>query len=96
MFMKGKHVVKRNQHKFTSVSSDMAFEKSIIISHKSSCGIIEHTKQKYYVAECEITYHERVMISNLFREITDSISCVDGLNIHPKFSKTQKFRAYMK
>ena len=29
------------------------------------------------------------MISNLFREVTDSVSLIEGLNIHHKFSKTQ-------
>ena len=89
MFMKGKHVVKRHQNKFTAVSADMALEQTINRSQKSSSGIIGHTKQKQFVAEWEITHHERLMISNLFREITDSIPVVEGLNIHHEFSKTQ-------
>ena len=89
MFLKGKHVVKRYEHTFTAVAADMALEQTINRSQKSSSGIIGHTKQKQFVAEWEITHHERLMISNLFREVTDSISLVEGLNIHHEFSKSQ-------
>ena len=40
--------------------------------------------------------HERLMISNLFREVTDSISLVEGLNIHHEWSKTQTQSLEMK
>ena len=58
MFMKGKHVVKRYQHKFMAASADMALEQTINRSQKSSSGIIGCTKQKQFVAEWEITHHE--------------------------------------
>ena len=59
MFMKGKHVVKRYQHKFMAVAADITLEQTINISQKSSSGIIGCTKQKQFVAEWEITHHER-------------------------------------
>ena len=58
MFMKGKHVVKRYQHKFMAVAADITLEQTINISQKSSSGIIGCTKQKQFVAEWEITHHE--------------------------------------
>lgn len=89
MFMKGKHVVKRYDHTFSDVAADMALEQTINRPQKSSSGIVGRTKQKQFVAEWEITHHERLMISNLFREVTGSIAFVEGLNIHHEFSKKQ-------
>ncbi|KAK6182206.1 hypothetical protein SNE40_009938 [Patella caerulea] len=66
MFLKGKHVVKRNQRKFTAVAADMALEQTINRSQKSSAGFIGRTRENDFVAEWEITHHERLMISNFF------------------------------
>nr|CAD7445052.1 unnamed protein product [Timema bartmani] len=41
------------------------------------------------LTEWEITHHERLMISNLFREVTGSIAFVKSLNIYHEFSKKQ-------
>lgn len=69
-FMAGAHVIKRHDSTFTSVPADMALEQTINRSQKSTSGIIGGTKKKDFVAEWEITHHERLMTSSLFSDVS--------------------------
>lgn len=49
-------VIKRFDHKFIAVGTEMALEQTINRAQKSPSGIIVSTKQKQFVAEWEIIY----------------------------------------
>ena len=68
-FMADKFVMKRTHIKFNAVGADMALEQTINRSQKSASEIISNTRKKKFVAIWELTYHEILAVSNLFREL---------------------------
>ena len=48
----------------------MALEQTINRSTKGTSGIIDITKKKKYVVMWDIIYHEMLVISNVFRELS--------------------------
>ena len=67
----------------------MALEQTINRSQKSSSGIIGNTKRKEFVAQWEIAYHEVLLIGNLFRRVTRSITTTSDMNIHHQLSSKE-------
>ena len=88
-FMLGVHVVKRFNCRFSAVWLDMALEQTINRSQTSSLGIIGNTKRKEFVARWEIAYHEVLLIANLFRRVTRSITTTSDMNIHHELSSKE-------
>ena len=71
-FKNGEFVAKGKSGTFNADSPDMKLEQTIQRSKKSQPGIIGQTRQKNYVTEWELVYHEIFQISNLFHGITSS------------------------
>ena len=69
VFIAGKFVVKQTHGKFNAVGADIALEQTINRSKKSASEIMGNTRMKKFVAMWELTYHEMLAISNLFREL---------------------------
>ena len=69
-FISGRFGVKRSARHWSSVGADMCREQTINRTQKGPGGVIGSTKRKMSVAKWEIVYHERLAISNSFREVT--------------------------
>lgn len=55
---------------FSAVGGDQKLEQTINLSSKCSDGVIGHAKQKQYVAQWDMIYHEMMAIKSLHREYT--------------------------
>ena len=66
-FSSGNFSIKDNPGKFIAVGGDQKLEQSINLSSKCSDGIIGHAKQKQYVAQWDLIYHEMIAVKNLHR-----------------------------
>jgi len=64
-FSSGNFSIKDNPGKFIAVGGDQKLEQSINLSSKCSDGVIEHAKQKQYVAQWDLIYHEMMAVKNL-------------------------------
>lgn len=69
-FLKGKFSVRRSARCFSAVGADLCLEQSINKSKKSTNGVIGKTRNKYFVTEWELVYHEILAVSNLYRDVT--------------------------
>ena len=67
-FEKGSFSIKEKPGRFTAVGGDQKLEQSINLSSKCSDGVIGHAKQKQYVAQWDLIYHEMMAIKNLHRQ----------------------------
>uniref|UniRef100_UPI00358E1FE5 inhibitor of nuclear factor kappa-B kinase subunit beta-like n=1 Tax=Myxine glutinosa TaxID=7769 RepID=UPI00358E1FE5 len=56
--------------RFTAVGGDQKLEQTINLSSKCSDCVIGHAKQKEYVAQWDLIYHEMMAVKNLHREYT--------------------------
>ena len=63
----GKFSIKDNLGKFIAVGGYQKLEQSINLSSKCSYGVISHAKQKQYVAQWDLIYHEMMTVKNLHR-----------------------------
>ena len=70
-FANGNFSIKERQGRFTAAGGDQKLEQSINLSSKCSDGVIGHAKQKQYVAQWDLIYHEMISIKNLHREYAD-------------------------
>ena len=50
---------------FSAVGSDQKLEQTINLLSKCSDGVIGHAKQKQYVAQWDLIYHEIMGVKNL-------------------------------
>ena len=69
-FSEGNFSIKDKPGRFTAVGGDQKLEQSINLSTKCSDGVIGHCKQKEYVAQWDLLYHEMIAVKNLHREYT--------------------------
>lgn len=67
-FSKGNFSIKEKPGCFTAVAGDQKLEQSINLSSKCSDGVIGHAKQKQYVAQWDLIYHEMMAVKNVHRE----------------------------
>ena len=67
-FSKGNFSIKEKPGRFTAVGGDQKLEQSINLSSKCSDGVIGHAKQKQYVAQWDLIYHEMMAVKNLHRQ----------------------------
>jgi hypothetical protein len=67
-FSKGNFSIKDKQGRFTAVGGDQKLEQSINLSSKCSDGVIGHAKQKQYVAQWDLIYHEMMAVKDLHCE----------------------------
>jgi hypothetical protein len=65
---------------FRAVSVDMALEQKINRSRKSAFGIIGNTRIKKLVPMWELTYHEMLVKSNIFRKLSGISSSLSEKN----------------
>lgn len=66
-FSSGNFSIKDKPGKFIAVGGDQKLEQSINLSSKCSDGVIGHAKQKQYVAQWDLIYHEMMAVKNLHR-----------------------------
>lgn len=86
-FLNSRFTVQQSDILFTSVSPDQALEQTINRTSKSKAGVIGITKNKESVAAWNLTYHELLDISDLFKKLTLSNDTNEELDIHHEFSK---------
>ncbi|KAG1692280.1 Glutamate receptor 2 [Nymphon striatum] len=72
-FVRNNFSIKDKPGRFTAVGDDQKLEQSINLLSKCSDGIIGHTKQKQYVAQWDLIYHEMMAVKNLHRQYADVI-----------------------
>ena len=60
--------IKDKPGRFSAVGSDQKLEQTINLSSKCSNGVIGHAKQKQYIAQWDIVYHELMSMKNVHRE----------------------------
>ena len=70
-FSSGNFSIKDNPGKFIAVGGDQKLEQSINLSSKCSDGVIGHAKQKQYVAQWDLIYHEMMAVKNLHRQYSN-------------------------
>ena len=66
----GQFVVKCKQEKFNSVSPDMKLEQALQRASKDPGGIIGEQREKIYVAEWNLFFHEARLIDDVFHNLT--------------------------
>ena len=66
-FSNGKFSIKDNPGKFIAVGGYQKLEQSINLSSKCSDGVVSHAKQKQYVAQWDLIYHEMMTVKTLHR-----------------------------
>ena len=67
-FANGNFSIKEKPGRFTAVGGDQKLEQSINLSSKCSDGVIGHAKQKQYVAQWDLIYHEMMAVKNLHQQ----------------------------
>ena len=60
--------IKDKPGRFTAVGGDQKLEQTINLSSKSSDCVIGHAKQKQFIAQWDMIYHEMMAVKNLHRE----------------------------
>ena len=60
--------IKDKAGRFSAVGGDQKSEQTINLSSKCSDGVIGHAKQKQYIAQWDVIYHEMMAVHNLHRE----------------------------
>lgn len=89
LFEKGRLSVKRSERCFSAVGADMPLEQSINKSKKN-------TRNKSYVTEWELIYHEILAVSNFYRIVTNVTNCNYELRHHEYTeSETQQMEAHI-
>ena len=86
-FVKGSFVVKRTKGNFKAVGMDMCLEQTINKASKSTAGIIGSTRQKNYVAQWQIIYHEMMAVNHLHRSLTGVRNTTHEMMVNHEFSK---------
>ena len=72
-FWSGNFSIKDKPGRFNAVGGDQKLEQSINISSKCSDGVIGHAKQKQYLAQWDLIYHEVMAVQNPHRESSGMI-----------------------
>ena len=91
--MEGNSSNKQTPGRFKAVGGDQLLEQTINRSQKSHSGIIGITRQKAFVAQWEIIYHEMLSVSNLHRSICGSRPSVHDSIVHYEFNAAETTRA---
>ena len=90
-FIKGSFSIKDKPGKFVAVPGDQKLEQTINRSSKCSDGIIGHSKQKEFIAQWDLIYHEMSGVNNFYREYT----CIDE-NTSESYMHHQSSKFYTK
>ena len=69
-FSNGNFSIQDKPGRFIAVGGDQKLEQTINLSSKCSDGIIGHAKQKQYVAQWDLIYHEMMGVKNLHHQYT--------------------------
>ena len=67
-FLQGNFSIQDKQGHFNAVGGDQKLEQTINLSSKCCDGIIGHSRQKQYIAEWDLIYHEMMALKNFHRE----------------------------
>ena len=62
--------IKDKPGRFSAVGGDQKLEQTINLSSTCSDDVIGHAKQKQYIAQWDLIYHEMMAVKNLHREFT--------------------------
>ena len=89
-FTMGSFSIKDKPGRFTAVGGDQKLEQSINLSSKCSDGVIGHAKQKQYIAQWDLIYHEMMAVKNLHRQYSNVMA-----NTHETYSHHQSSQATM-
>ena len=81
-FMAGKFSIKERPERFISVAGDQKPEQSINLSSKKSQSVIGNAKQKQFIAQWNLFYHEMADIHRLDKEYTGCIAGEGEVFIH--------------
>lgn len=66
-FSNGNFSIKDKPGRFTAVGGDQKLDQCINLSSKCCDGIIGHARQKQYVAQWDLIYHEMMAVKSLHR-----------------------------
>jgi len=84
--------IKDKPGRFSSVGSDQMLEQTINISSKCSDGVISHAKQKQYIAQLDIIYHEIMSVKDVHCEYADVSERTSEAWHHHESSQSTKHR----
>ena len=70
-FKQGSFSIKDRPGKYIAVAGDQKLELTINRSSKCSDGVIGDSKQKQYIAQWDLIYHEMLAVNYLSREYTE-------------------------
>ena len=87
-FTMGSFSAKDKPGRFTAVGGDQKLEQSINLSSKCSDGFIGHAKQKQYIAQWDLIYHEMMAVKNLHWQYSNVMA-----NTHETYSHHQSSQA---
>ena len=74
--------------RFSAVGGDQKLEQTINLSSKCSDGVIGHSKQKQYIAQWDLIYHEMMAVKNFHREYTGVNECTSEAWHHHESSQS--------
>ena len=88
-FMEGQSFsIKDTPGCFSAVGGDQKLEQTINLSAKCSVGVIGHAKQKQYVAQWDLIYHEIMAVKNLYCENTGVSESTSSALLHHESSQS--------
>ena len=88
-FMEGQSFsIKDKPGRFSTVGSDQKLEQTINLSSKCSDGVIGHAKQKQYVAQWDLIYHEMMAVKNLHCEYAGVGESTSSALLHHESSQS--------
>ena len=87
-FMSGGFAIKENPGRFVSTGGDQKLEQTINFTSKNSASVIGHSKQKHFIAQWDLLYHERVGINRLDRKYSGDQDIHNKAYVHHEASKS--------
>ena len=81
-FMAGKFSIKERPGRFVSVAGDQKLEQSINLSSKKSQSVIGNAKQKQFIEQWDLIFHEMADIHRLDKEYTGCTASEGDVFIH--------------
>ena len=79
---------KNKPGRFSAVGGDQKLEQTINLSSKCSDSVIGHAKQKQYVAQWDLIYHEIMAVKNLYCENTGVSESTSSALLHHESSQS--------
>ena len=80
--------IKDKPGRFSTVGGDQMLEQTINLSSKCIDGVIGHAKQKQYVAQWDLIYHEMMAVKNLHCEYAGVSENTSSALLHHESSQS--------